>query len=306
MNVGCCGRPVSLAGLLAEADFYPALSPQGRAVRARLAYTIAAGKAAQAGNRPAYERALSGLRGLGRFQSSDPAFAAASSGVTAAVRTAASSPTTLPQALTSASGYVNLVAGLASLATSIAQSAGGDQNAIDAVNTTVSWIRSLLTGSTPTIPTMSPDLLNGFVDFCRIKPTMTAILYPIIDAVVVGLRAGAIRDPGMGQAADALDFIKGRITTLLDGICNVPQIQAAMTAAPAPTTPPPVNVIFNPNLPGVMPTVRCADGTIIRWGQQCPPPRPSGPSTPAPSSSSSGGVLLPLAAAAIAAKFLLF
>src|SRR5512146_2347683 len=116
--IGCCGRPVSLAGLLAEADFYPAQSPQGRVARAKLAYTIAAGRAAQRGNRPAYDRAMKSLNGLGNlgiFSSSDPVVTQrASTAVTAAVRTAATSGPTLTQTMTTVSTVANLLATCAS------------------------------------------------------------------------------------------------------------------------------------------------------------------------------------------------
>lgn len=255
MTIGCCGyggpRRFSLSGFLAEADAYPPSSPQGQAARARLAYGIAAGKAAQAGNRPAYERAMRGLAGLGTG-SPTPGFhgdaSAARAQITAAVSAAAPSPVSLSATLTGISGYVDLVASLATLGTSIAQSSGGDQNTIDAINTVVSWLRSILTGAVPTVPTLSDSMLNGFVDFCRIKTQMTNVLYPLLDGVILTLRGVAVRDAGAREAADALTLIKSRVVTLLDGICRAPQIAAAMAASMSQT---------------------CADGSVIPSSSTC-------------------------------------
>lgn len=326
MPIGCCGNRVSLAGLLAEADFYPASSPQGRAARAKLAYGIAAGQAARVGNRAAYERAMKGLAGLGAlgiFMSSDPVTAQrASTAVTTAVRTATTG-VSIPAALSGASQYVNLVASVANLGTSIARSAcnGCDTNAINAIDTVISWVRAILTGSAPTLPTLGPNELNGFVQFCLVKDAIWTILDPLMQAAVTGLRAGAIRDAGLGQAADVLDLIRQRIGTMFNGICT-----AIASQMPAPTPPTPgtsgcpanstfdaasntcsclpgyssaitpgqcVAVPTSPYRPGLFPGVRPISPSPVNL-----PPPPAGGPPAQPPKSSAAVVAIPAAIAA--------
>jgi len=329
--IGCCGRRTSLAGLLAEADFHPASSPQGRAARAKLAYTIAAGKAAQVGNRPAYDRAmrsLGELGGLGLFTSSDPVVTQRSAtAVTAAVRAASS--TSVSATLTQIGPWADVIASLANLGTAIAGAVpGADQNTINAINTIVSWIRAILRGTAPTIPTLDANLLNGFVMFCAFKPAAWGILNPILVAGVTGLRVQGVRDASAAQAADVLELVRSRLGTMLDGLCAA---VAAQAPAPVPGATPANctaagavgdNWVFRPatnecacadgymSAPGntcvpipvgggyhYVPTpvriqlrVRCADGSSAPTADLCPRPPPTTKS-----------VIVPLSAAAVAA-----
>lgn len=246
MPIGCCGsRPLSLQGLLAEADFYPARSPQGQRARAKLAYGIAAGKAAQQGNMPAYRRAMEGLNGLGTFTAGTAALAAASSAVRAAATRAAASAPRPPTALqlgAQASAYVNLVVTLVNVGTNIARAAAGtDTNATNiaaAIDMIVGWIRALLTGGALTVPSsLSPDVLNGMADFCARKNDFQSPINLGLQAIVVALRGAAVAPgadvSGLTNAADAIDAIRTRIVSLLDGLCTA--VTGAGGVAPSST-----------------------------------------------------------------------
>jgi hypothetical protein len=235
-NLGCCGsRPPSIGALIAHADSLPANTRRGLIARQRLAYAIVAAKAAQAGNRPMQERALAGLGELGRFTSSDTALtAAASSRIATTVARAAPSGPSPAQILGAASPYLALLTQLADLGADIAGAVpGSDANAITAVHIITSWVRAIINGTPPQMPTLGPNELNSFVDFCRVKAPVKSAIDIAMTSVIAGLTAAGVRDAGAMQAANALTTIKGRIDTMLDGICNIPQIQDALAPAAA-------------------------------------------------------------------------
>lgn len=241
-RLGCCGssRPLPLAALIARADAYPASSPKGRAARARLAYTIAAHKASQAGNGYALERALAGLRGVDLADgptltthgtvdaqaATDAAVAAAPqirATLSSLVSTFGSSGASA--ALTQASAYISIVLGFVNVGTGIGAAAGGDANAIRVVNMIVSWIRTLLTGSTPTIPDLDANTIRGLIAFCQFKDLVNGMIGSAIGAG--SAYAGQQRD---ANAVTALATIGAWLTGIVDGICNISQVRTAMAA----------------------------------------------------------------------------
>lgn len=136
--------------------------------------------------------------------------------------------------LSVAGTYINLVLGAAQIGTGIASSAcsGCDRTGIDVVNTIISWVRAILSGTTPTLPTMTPDQLRGFVDFCRIEPQIKGGVDAAFGiAIAAASAAGSRGDGAAAQAANALVTIGQFIDNLLDGICAIPQIQSAVLAA---------------------------------------------------------------------------
>lgn len=300
-SIGCCGRQVSLQGLVAQADAYPARSPRGQRARARLAYTIVAGKAAQAGNREVYQRAMAGLRGLGAEGDgisthgtvADPTVAAAAAPAITATLTSI-----FAQAAPSASAsfrqlqsWTGVLMALARIGTSIAGAfPTADRNAINVANHILSWIGTLINGTAPTIPPLDAAAVQGLVGFCQFKEIVrTAIGVPL------GLAAGIItadaaansRAPDAGALA-ALDSIRVWTDAIVNGICNIPQIAAAAGAVEADrqnticmtTTP---NSVWDPAYNGG--GCVCAPGFVARArapgvpGADCvpiPPPAPPG------------------------------
>ncbi len=263
-TMGCCGRRTAL-GLLAEADAFPPSHPRGAKARRQIAYSVVAYKARQDGNRVAYERAMRGLADLGLFSSSDTALTArASTAVTATVTRAATGPS-LAQVGTTVAAVVNMLASLASIATSIAQAAGGDATAVAAANTIVSWVRAIVNGTPPTIPTLDANTLNGFMKFCSIgTPFKTAIDLGFSTAIAVfsgNIAAAGIagRAPSASdtQAVSVLTSIQQRLDGLFDGLCAAVGSQA------------------------VTATQTCPDGTVVPATSPCalPPPPPAAPRT---------------------------
>lgn len=242
-QMGCCGGPrVSIPGLVAAADLYPATTPYGRRARARLVYTLAAGRAAKIGNQVAYQRAMAGLRGLGDEGGStltthgtivDPAVAAAQAEpISATLRSiinqaAPGSAATFRQA----SAYIEIVLGLVNVGTAIGGAAGGDANAIRTINMIVSWVRTLISGSAPTIPTLDAAAVQGLVGFCRFKDMIVGIT----DGAFSAGRAAALAASNQG-GADALETLRVWISGILDGICRIPQIREALAAQTAAVT----------------------------------------------------------------------
>lgn len=316
-TLGCCGcgpNRIWLRGLLSAADTYPATSPQGRLARQRLAYGVAAAKAAQVGNKAAYSRALSGLQslgGLGTVPSTADA-AALGTGLNRLIGTLSGSAQFRAQ-LAAASGYINLVLSAAQIGTGIASSAcnGCDRTGIDATNLIISIIRTLLSGGTPTVPTMSVDTLNGFVQFCRYKDAVKGG----VDAAfgIASVAASAANNAG---AASALNAVQGFVDNLLDGICAIPQVAASISTGGDPGNCSQIpNAQYDASVggcnckPGFQPSATVAN--------QCDPapfvlsPTPSVPTVRAvfhPSTSGGGGgapapkssIVLPAAATAAA------
>lgn len=353
MQMGCCGsRPVSIGALLVAADSLPPNTVAGRRARARLAYTIAAAKAAQVGNRRAYAKAM---RGLGELGTGGPttgyhgSVSTASARVTAAVTHAASGPS-LAQVGAQIGAVVNMLASLAGIAASIAQAAGGDATAVAVANTVVSWVRAIVNGTPPTIPTLDANTLGGFVDFCRVGAPIKTAVDLTIGGVITGLSASiaaagvAGRTPNASEvtAVAVLTSILQRLDGMFDGICAAVAQQA--TPVPGASSPQCVaagvigdNWVFDP----VANTCNCAPGysSAISPGQCLQPPAAPPGGTPfhyqpgllpftmpftllptacptgqvrgadgvcrAPASSG-GGLLIPAAIAAIAAKMLFF
>jgi hypothetical protein len=216
MNVGCCGRPVSIAGLAELADMYPPTSPQGRRARARLAYTIVAAKAARAGDRRMYARAMHGLSGLGDLD------------LPTLLTQAGVSPAQFDSALATARPYMNALLALASAGDAIAaQIPGADQTVVNVINMVIGWIRGIL-NSTPTNPfhftlsgvTLDPNTLHGFTQFCVWRGTITT-------AINVAMSTAMLAASSDANAQQALTLIGSVLTGIVDGICNVPQIAAA-------------------------------------------------------------------------------
>ncbi len=219
MNMGCCGRSTTALGLLAEADAFPPSHPRGAKARRRIAYSVAAYKAKQAGNREAYARALSGLRGLDLADAASDA-AAAQSAMGRLFNLTGN--TQFTAALSQAQPVINIVLAAAGLGTGIAASVpGADQNAITAINMVISWIRTLLQGGTPTIPNFDANTLNGFVGFCVWKPTVKGV----VDAAFSAAALAAATNSGV---SGALNTVRGLIDNVLDGICSIPQIASAV------------------------------------------------------------------------------
>jgi len=267
MNMGCCGRRTTAMGLLEEADAFPPTHPRGAKARRKIAYSVAAQRARQTGNRGAYERAMAGLRsidGLGLFSSSDTRLtAAASTAVTSAVTRAATGPS-LAQIGTQVAAVVNMLTTIASLATSIAQAAGGDPTAVAVANTVVSWVRAIVNGTPPTIPTLDANTLNGFVRFCTVgTPIKSAVDFGFGAAIAVfnaNILAATVagRSPSASdtQAVSVLTSLVQRLDGMFDGIC------AAVSAQ-------------------VVPTQTCPDGTVIPATTPCATPPPPAPTVPA-------------------------
>lgn len=238
-KLGCCGQSrVSLRGMISEADTYPANTARGRVARQKLAYAVAAGRAAQIGNKVAYSRAMNGLGslgGLGTFTAGSAAFSTAAARVTAAAHAATATPTPVPAASLGSqlSTYTSLVAGLINIGTSIARTAGGDPNVTAAIDMVVGWLRAILTGSsTVTIPTLTPDLLNGLADFCAHKDQIQNPIDLGLTAIASVVRGVGIasRDTGAQAAADAIDLVRGRAVGLLNSLCTA--VVAAGGVAP--------------------------------------------------------------------------
>ena len=161
MSLGCCGRPVSIAGLAELADMYPPRSPQGRRARARLAYTIVAAKAAQAGNRQAYERAMHGLRGL-RDVPTTPV-SATSIGNLQQTLVALGAPGGRVQSLINTVGDVRAILGLVGTLIDAIASATNDQG----IEQGALWFNWFLQGMQGVPPTMDAGVFNTFADFCQ-------------------------------------------------------------------------------------------------------------------------------------------
>ena len=286
-TMGCCGygpRRVSIAGLLADADFHPANTPQGRRARARLAYSVAAAQAARTNNPSAYRRALSGLANLGDEITSTDSSAAAQ-GINGALQRLGTNAS-FRNSLSQASAYIGLALNAASLGTGIAATAcnGCDRTGIDVVNNVISWIRALMNGSVPSVSGLTPEQLNGFVDFCAVKDQIKGAVQIAFTAASAAANAAAAGGTaGAAQAATALDTIQSFVGSFLDSICQIPQVQtaianrAAAAAAAAAPPPPPAQ----PAQPATSST-RCWDGstqTAPAPVRRAPPRRSSGRST---------------------------
>ncbi len=287
-TMGCCGygpRRVSIAGLLADADFHPANTPQGRRARARLAYSVAAAQAARTNNPSAYRRALSGLANLGDEITSTDSSAAAQ-GINGALQRLGTNAS-FRNSLSQASAYIGLALNAASLGTGIAATAcnGCDRTGIDVVNNVISWIRALMNGSVPSVSGLTPEQLNGFVDFCAVKDQIKGAAQIAFTAASAAANAAAAGGTaGAAQAATALDTIQSFIGSFLDSICQIPQVQTAIAnraAAAAAPPPPPAQ----PAQPATLST-RCWDGSTQtavwspstgRWNytRVCPPCTPA-------------------------------
>jgi len=297
MPIGCCGnRPVSLAGLLADADFYPAQSPQGRTARAKLAYGIVAGRAAQMGNMPAYRRAMAGLNGLGDAASDAAAGAAATQQITQLMQSTTGGSARVSAVAGQVRTWVNLITGLANLGTAIGSAAGGDANAIRVANMVIGWVRSIGNGTIPPIPTLNANDLAGLVNYCN-------NIRPVIDG---GLQAGfgiataAIQSTNHGSGdANAMNALNTLQTWLIGGpsggggllnaLCTIPQVQAAAAAIAADqaAAQAAVNAAINniqnpPAQPAIPQSTRCWDGvTTTTWNpatgtwSPCPPRPPA-------------------------------
>jgi len=237
----CCGSSprVSLQGLVAQADAHPANSPQGRHARAKLAYTIVAAKAAQAGNRPMFHRAMGSLRGLGDGPtlSTHGTVATPEGAAEAAPAIRATLESLIAQGGDPAARAIftqlqtvgGVLAGLASLGTEIASRvSGSDPRAIAAANMVISWVRTLLSGSAPTIPTLSANEVQSLVAFCRVAPDVQIGVTSVFSAASIATAAA-----GNSGATNALLSLQAWIEAILTGICNIPQIRTATTAVSA-------------------------------------------------------------------------
>jgi hypothetical protein len=279
-NLGCCGsRPLSIAGLLEAADALPPDTRHGLIARRRLAYTIAAAKAAQVGNRAMYGRALKGLSEVGLFTSSDPHLATAGTRIATTVRAAARGPS-LSQTATQIASVVTLLASLADLAATVAGAAGGDPRAVTAAHTVTSWIRAIVNGTPPTIPTLDANTLNSFVSFCAVSTPVKALVDTAFGIAILELTREASPRPvgngdaGAGTAATVLTTILQRLDAMLDGLCAAVATQAA---------PPPPAAMDCSSVPNAVPDgaggCTCAPGysSAIQPGQCLPeggaPPR---------------------------------
>lgn len=277
MAIGCCGkRSVSLQGLLAEADSYPASSPAGRAARAKLAYGIAAGKAAQAGNRPAYERAMRGLSGLGLFTStSDPHIA---DRVRAAITPVTTTP---PVTLSQLSGYANLILTFSNAITNVAAIVpGSDANAIAVTRTVISWIQALISGTAPRLPTLDANTLNGFVTLCSAQGvTVKGLIDLAFGAIIAGLTTAASPAPigsgdaNAGRIAVQLTTIQTRLDNMFDGICAAvrEQVPPATVPADAPAPAPTAPQTQTTSCWNGQQSTQTWDPASSRWGAPTPP-----------------------------------
>lgn len=342
--MGCCGsRPISIGALVAAADALPPDTRAGRIARQRLAYTIVAAKAAQAGNQRAYAKAM---RGLGELATGTPAptfhgdVSAARARIASSV-TAASSGPSLAQLGAQIGAVVNMLATVAQLASSIAAAAGGDATAVAVANTVVSWVRAIVNGTTPTIPTLDATTLAGFVEFCRVgQPVKAAVdagltlaIAPFAGNVTSATLAGRTPNPSDVTAVAVLTSIMTRLDAMFDGICAAVGTQAGaqtQTCADGSVIPSDRTCATDaqcraedPNSIARGAGCACANGLLdpARPYAGCAPvsgtrrfPRPGDvrPSTlpliplNQPSTSGGGSLLLPAAAAALAVKFLFF
>jgi hypothetical protein len=232
-TLGCCGapsRPVSIAALVARADQLPPSSPQGRAARARLFYTVAAGKAAQAGNRYAYERAMAGLRGANLADAASDA-AAARQRFVGLINSAGSGMTdAVLERIRMVSGIASLVA---QLGVSIMRAAGAPADVTNAVDSVFAVLRALLvppaSGSAPSLPPMDANTMRAFATFCTTyKSAVTASVSALFGGIAAGYSASAIAKGARGdsagatsdgQTAQALGQVAVWVNGVLDGIC---------------------------------------------------------------------------------------
>lgn len=227
--IGCCGNTprISIGALLEAADALPASTPQGIVARRRLAYAIAAGKAAQAGNRSAYAKAMRGFEGLGLTTASTGFHTAVSAVVTGRRADAA-----FQHALNDARTYITLVTTLASAGTSIARIGchDCDVNAINVIDMVISWVNALVSGAPVSIPPLTdPGTLAGFLVFCGIKETVKGA----INLAFTGAIAAASGDR---TARNALMAVRDALNGVIDGICAA---VAANVVSDAPPPPPP-------------------------------------------------------------------
>jgi hypothetical protein len=267
-TIGCCGSPrvvpaSSLEGLVAQADAYPKSSTRGRQARMRLAYSVVAAKAAQSGNHAAYARAMGALRGLGDGSSAtlsthgtiaEPETAAAEAPAIRATLTSLINTVTGGSAQVSATwrqiqGIGGILTGLAQIATGIASAVpGSDPNAVAAANMVISWVRSLLTGTAPTVPTLDARTVQGLVSFCRFRSAINGIVLASTGAIITALTAPAATGGTVDtNAVTAVTTIGTWITGIVDGICNIPQVVAAAAALEGPARCAAIgpNVVFN-------------------------------------------------------------
>jgi hypothetical protein len=184
--------------------------------------------------------------------------------------------------------WVNLLTGLATIGTTIGSAAGGDADAIRVANMVIGWIRAIGNGQIPAVQ-ISPSDLPGFVNYCQ-------NIKPIIEGGLIGgysLATTAIQTTNGGRgdanAQAALDTIvmwimggPGGGGGILNAICTLPQIQAAIQAAQAAAVPDCAGSIPNSQWNAAAGTCECMPGysSAIQPGQCLPDSSASGSTQP--------------------------